>query len=217
MPRANRIYQAGLVWHITHRCHNQAFLFKFKKDRLRWKYWLFQARKRFNVSVLNYIVTSNHIHLLLYDNGKQEIARGMQLIAGCTAQEFNRRKSRKGAFWDDRYFATAVATDRHLFECLVYIDLNMVRAGVVAHPSHWDVSGYHDIQNPPKRYKIINDEILCNLTESASIADLRQRHAELIAQKLSTQKLEREPRWTEQPAVGPEKFISRLESALANE
>lgn len=26
--------------------------------------------------------------------------------------------------------------------CLVYIDLNMVRVGVVKHPSEWEMSGY---------------------------------------------------------------------------
>jgi putative transposase len=30
----------------------------------------------------------------------------MQLIAGRTAQEYNRRKNRQGAFWEDRYHAT---------------------------------------------------------------------------------------------------------------
>lgn len=44
-----------------------------------------------------------------------------------TAQEYNRHKGRQGAFWEDRYHAT----DEHLHRCLAYIDLNMVRAGVV--------------------------------------------------------------------------------------
>jgi len=42
-----------------------------------------------------------------------------------------------------------------LFQCLIYIDLNMVRAGVVSHPSEWSVCGYNDIQKPPLRYRII--------------------------------------------------------------
>jgi putative transposase len=56
------------------------------------------------------------------------------LIAGRTAQEYNQRKSRQGAFWEDRYHATAVEADEHLHRGLVYIDSNMVRAGVVTHP-----------------------------------------------------------------------------------
>ena len=131
MPRANRYYLAGHVWHITHRCHKQQFLLRFARDRRAWVYWLYQARRRYGLCVLNYVVTSNHIHLLVRDQGGGEIAPSMQLIAGRVAQQFNRRKSRKGAYWEDRYHATAVQADGHLARCMVYIDLNMVRAGAV--------------------------------------------------------------------------------------
>ncbi len=52
----------------------------------------------------------------------------MQLIAGRTAQEYNQRRAMQGAFWEDRYHATAIEHDEHLQRCVVYIDLNMVRA-----------------------------------------------------------------------------------------
>jgi putative transposase len=80
----------------------------------------------------------------------------MQLIAGRTAQEDNRRKNRHGAFWEDRYHATAIQADDHLHRCVVYIDLDMVRAGVVKHPRKWEDSGYREIHKPPSRYGIID-------------------------------------------------------------
>jgi len=67
MARANRHTMPGHIWHITHRCHKQEFLLKFIRDRERWCYWLFQAKKRYGLCVLSYIVTSNHIHLLVMD------------------------------------------------------------------------------------------------------------------------------------------------------
>ena len=69
--------------------------------------------------MLNYIATSNHIHMLVIDSGEDVIPQSLQLIAGRTAQEYNIRKKRKGAFWEDRYHATAVQTDEHLAKCLV--------------------------------------------------------------------------------------------------
>jgi hypothetical protein len=54
MPRANRHYIPGYVWHITHRCHKKEFLLKFARDRRRWLRWLFEAKKRYGLSVLNY-------------------------------------------------------------------------------------------------------------------------------------------------------------------
>ena len=47
MPRANRYFLPGHVWHLTHRCHRRGFLLKFVRDRRRWVMWLFEARKRY--------------------------------------------------------------------------------------------------------------------------------------------------------------------------
>jgi len=131
MARANRHYIPGCIWHITHRCHKKDFLLKFAHDRYRFVAWLREARKRCGVQILNYTVTSNHVHLLVKESGDaKSIPSGIQLIAGRTGQEYNQRKGRKGAFWEDRYHATAVESGEHLRRCLVYIDLNMVRAGL---------------------------------------------------------------------------------------
>jgi putative transposase len=156
MPRSNRHFLPGFLWHITHRCHNKEFLLKFARDRQCWLGWLFEAKKRYGLSVLNYVVTSNHIHLLVKDTNQHAIAKSLQLIAGRTAQEYNQRKQRKRAFWEDRYHATAIASDEHFLRFLVYIDMNMVRAGVVKHPAEWAHGGYREIQLSPKRYRIID-------------------------------------------------------------
>ena len=143
MARAKRHYIPGYVWHITHRCHKREFLLKFPRDRRRWIEWLYQAKKRYRgLSVLNYMVTSNHVHLLAFDNGgRNVIPDSIKLVAGRTGQEYNVRKNRKGAFWEDRYHATAVESNRYLRQCITYIDMNMVRAGVVEHPTQWEFCG----------------------------------------------------------------------------
>jgi putative transposase len=58
---------------------------------------LFQARKRFGLCVLDFVITSNHVHLLVKDTAPNVIAQSLQLVAGRTAQEYNQRKRRKGA------------------------------------------------------------------------------------------------------------------------
>jgi len=74
------------------------------------------------------MVTSNHIHLLVSDDGDRDtIPKSIQLIAGRTGQEYNQRKKRNGAFWEDRYHATAVERDDHLAQCMAYIDLHPVK------------------------------------------------------------------------------------------
>lgn len=214
MPRANRFHLPNLAWHITHRCHDRKFLLRFEQDRARWRYWLFQARRRYGLCVLNFIVTSNHIHLLVIGASDQRIARSMQLIAGRTAQEFNHRKKRLGAFWQDRYFATAISTDEHLIQCLLYIDLNMVRAGAVKHPGKWKICGFNEIQNPRSRYRILDLEKLCEIFGAKNPTELQAIHSQWLNSKLNATHREREPQWTDSIAVGSSEFIQRVKDQL---
>ena len=187
---------------------------KFAKDRQCWLRWLFEGKKRYGLCVLDYVVTSNHIHLLVRDRGKGEIARSMQLIAGRTGQAYNQRKQRQGAYWEDRYHATAVDAERYLAQCLVYIDLNMVRAGVVRHPREWAASGYREIQDPPKRYRIIDSVVLMELFGVAKWSELQRTHAQWVETGLARGGLARQSCWSEAVAVGSEAFVASVRTAL---
>ena len=114
--------------------------------------------------------------------------RSLQLIAGRTAQEHNRRKNRRGAFWEDRYHATAIETNNHLHRCIAYIDLNMVRAGKVKHPSQWPFSGYHEIQRPPSRYALIDRQALKNLCGFSDSDGLSLAHQQWIDEGLGSRR-----------------------------
>jgi REP element-mobilizing transposase RayT len=188
---------------------------KFSRDQHRWLQWLYEAKKRFGISILNYGVTSNHIHLIVRDyRGEEAIARLVQLIAGRTGQEFNRRKKRKGAFWEDRYHATAVEGDSHLVRCMVYVDLNMVRAGVVTYPSEWPFCGYNEIQNAPKRSCLIDIEELMELINVRGRGELKEAYRGWVEEALEGSALERRPEWTENIAVGRESFLRSMKERL---
>jgi REP element-mobilizing transposase RayT len=214
MPRANRHFLPDYLWHITHRCHQRNFLLKFARDRRRYLHWLFEAKKRFGLWVLDYMVTSNHVHLLVRDTGPDVIAKSMQLIAGRTAQDYNQRKNRQGAFWEDRYHATAIEADEHLHRCLVYIDLNMVRAGRVNHPREWVHSGYGETQKPPERYAIINLGGLAALCGFADVRQFQRAHGHWVEQGLLNERAGREDCWSEAIAVGSLAFVETVKSEL---
>jgi len=213
MPRANRHYIPGYVWHITHRCHKKEFLLKFARDRRRWLEWLFEAKKRYGLSILNYMVTSNH--LLVRDNRERDvIPKSIQLIAGRTGQEFNQRKSRKGAFWEDRYHATAIETDQHLIQCMVYIDMNMVRTGVIHHPSGWPFSGYNEIQQPRKRYALIDYRGLMELLNFGTMDHFIGAYGGWVEKSLNDGNPVRDGKWSESVAVGSREFVERTKERL---
>ena len=215
MARAKRHYITEQIWHITHRCHKREFLLKFAKDRRRWLQWLYEAKKRYGLVILNYSVTSNHIHLLVAGGKERDvIPNSIKLIAGRTGQEFNQRKNRKGAFWEDRYHATAVESGDHLFKCLVYIDLNMVRAGVVEHPSEWAFCGYNEIQEPKRKNVLINYQRLTELLGFNTYDEVKMYHKRWVDDYLENGKNTREDKWTMSIAVGNRSFVERVKSLM---
>jgi len=178
--------------------------------------WLYQARKRYGLKILNYIVTSNHIHLLVMDTeGLDSIPRSIQLVAGRTGQEYNQRKRRKGAFWEDRYHAVAIESGEHLIRCLVYIDLNMVRAGVVDHPSEWEFSGYNEIQRPRRKCILISYNTLMKLTSHTDYESFRESHHKWIQVEVEKTDCRRKTHWTESIAVGGKRFVKEVKARLA--
>jgi len=214
MPRANRYSAPGYVWHLTHRCHKKEFLLKFSRDRQCWIRWLFEARKRFGLCVLNYTVTHNHVHLLVRDRGHHEIPKSLQLIAGRVAQGYNRRKRRKGAFWEDRYHATAVQSGEHLARCLIYIDLNMVRAGVVRHPAEWTDGGYRELLESRQRYRIIDVWALMELLNFDRFTELTCAYEQWLVAALEAGRGRRDGAWTESLAVGDWAFVEDVKGHL---
>jgi len=170
--------------------------------------WLYEARVRHGLCVLDYIVTSNHVHLVVRDRGEGEVAASMQLLEGCMGQAYNRRKVRLGAFWQDRYHATAVESGEHLPRCVVYVDLNMVRAGVVAHPSEWAAGGYHEIQGQRQRYRIVDRAALAEALD-IDVERLADAHREWVEEALRGRP-ERQPQWSESVAVGGRSFAERV-------
>lgn len=160
------------------------------------------------------MVTSNHIHLLVIDSGPDVISKSLQLIAGRTAQEFNQRKERKGAFWEDRYHATAVDRDEHLIRCLLYIDLNMVRAGVVNHPTEWEVSGYNEIQNPPARYAVIDMPGLRSYCGIPTPEQFSEQYRQWVQEAIMNGTKQRESCWSESIAVGSVGYVEDIRTRL---
>ncbi|EAR22709.1 hypothetical protein [Nitrococcus mobilis] len=120
----------------------------------------------------------------------------------------------EGAFWEDRYRATAVDSAGHWVRCLAYIDLNMVRAGAVRHPEAWDACGSREIQRPPKRYAVIDRDALAallGLTDSGELASAQTRG---VADALRVHSRSREPVSTERLAAGRQSFVEEIRLRL---
>ena len=207
MPRRKRCWIDDACYHITHRCHNGDFLFRFKKYRRFYLRHLFEMRKRYRIDVLDYIVTSNHVHLLLTSSKGRRISEGLKYLHGRVAQFHNLQTGKRGSFWSDRFHSTLIQDGKHLGKCLFYIDLNMVRAGVVGHPAEWDSCGYREFYNPKSKFRIINMERLLDALSVDDIEQFRKWHTFTIEEILERENIRREAFWSKAYAVGDQEWV----------
>lgn len=186
-------------------------MLRFARDRNAYRDKLRECLSEVDVSLLNFIVTSNHVHLLLRSSADvEEVSRLMQLVQGQHGQAYNRRRNRCGAFWEDRYHATMVEGGSHLWRCLTYIDLNMVRAGVVPHPRDWRWSGYDELMGNRQRYRLIDLEEVQRAVQARSSQEFREHYEAAIEARLAQHLCRREPQWTESIAVGSASFVQEV-------
>jgi len=147
------------------------------------------------------------------DGNRDVIPKSMQLIASRTGQEYNQRKGRNGAFWEDRYHATAIESDEHFFRCCAYIDLNMVRAGVVSHPSQWPFCGYNEIQTPRRKNVLIDYDKFIELSGIDNYDQAKRDHQGWVEEYLGRGN-DHDDKWTRSIAVGSKEFIDTVKTKL---
>jgi putative transposase len=204
----------GYTYHLTHRCHDRKWLLKFAGDRNEYRRRLRLALRGSRLSLLSYCLTSNHVHLLVSSPEPAEVAAFMQRLQGEFAEWYNRRKRRSGAYWDGRYGCTMIEGGRHLWNCMRYIDLNMVRTGAVAHPRDWRWCGYDELTGARGKFLVIDRPKVLELLEVPDATELCRAHRESIEEVLARGRPAREPDWTESIGVGSREFVDEVAARM---
>ncbi len=139
MPRKPRMYLPEIPCHIIQRGNNRSACFYADKDYRFYLQCLKDAVAEHDVAVHAYVLMTNHVHLLMTPTSTMGISRVMQSIGRRYVQYINRTYKRSGTLWEDRHKASIIHAEEYLFTCSRYIEMNPVRAGMVARPGayHW--------------------------------------------------------------------------------
>ena len=143
MPRHPRIRLDEMPLHVVQRGHNRSPCFFRDSDYLIYLHCLDQALIDTKCRLHAYVLMTNHVHLLLTPLHADTVPRLFVYLGRRYVQYVNRRYERTGTLWDSRYKGSIVQTDDYLLTCHRYIELNPVRAGIVADPIHYRWSSYH--------------------------------------------------------------------------
>ncbi len=145
MARLSRLTVPGYPHHIIQRGNNRQTIFSSPADYQMLLALLDENAQKFGVALHAYVLMSNHFHLLATPSTTEGLPQMMQAVGRRYVRYFNDSQARSGTLWEGRYRSTLIETDRYLLACMVYIDLNPVRAGMVreAKDYPWSSHGHY--------------------------------------------------------------------------
>ena len=142
MARHPRFDLPGIPQHVIQRGNNRLPCFLDDGDRHRYLECLAQGLSRFGCRLHAYVLMSNHVHLLLTPGERGAVSRLMHTFSRNYVGLFNGRHGRTGTLWEGRYKACLVESGRYFLACSRYIELNPVRAWMVADPGDYAWSSF---------------------------------------------------------------------------
>ena len=142
MSRYPRTIFAGTPLHVTQRGNNRALMFLDPTDIALFKALLQESSAKHVCPIHAYTFMGNHVHLLVTPSNPLSVSRMMHLVGTRYVRYFNRRYERTGTLWEGRFRSTTIHSTRYFFSCSRYIELNPVRALIVAQPSAYVWSSY---------------------------------------------------------------------------
>ncbi|MGB7815960.1 MAG: transposase [Methylotenera sp.] len=213
MPRRPRVIVPNTPQHLIQRGNNRQACFYADEDYQFYLEWLKEYADKAECNIHACVLMTNHVHLLVSTEKADAVGAMMKALGQRYVQYINKTYKRSGTLWEGRYRSCPIQAEAYLFSCQRYIELNPVRANMVAHPAEYRWSSYAaNAQGEPN--VIIKPHLLYN----ALGLDAEKRQAayrELFRYELDIGLVDEIRRSTNSNyALGNEMFVKQIEGAL---
>lgn len=135
MARRPRVVIPGIPHHVTQRGNDRQPVFYSNANRSFYLSLLARHSARYGMEVLGYCLMKNHVHLIAVPEREDSLARTFARTHSEYTASVNRTRQRTGHLWQNRFFSCPMSPT-HVDRALLYVDMNPVRAGLVA-PWDW--------------------------------------------------------------------------------
>jgi putative transposase len=142
MPRPPRLELPGVPLHVVQRGNNRTTCFFGDVDRRFYLKCLAQSAGRAGCDIHAYALMTNHVHLLATPRESGAVGAMLQDMGRRYVRVINTLHDRTGTLWEGRFKSSLVDSETYFLTCHRYIELNPVRAGLVAHPAGYPWSSH---------------------------------------------------------------------------
>lgn len=213
MPRKPRMFQPGLPCHVIQRGNNRQVCFFTEQDYLFYLSCLALSCEKHRVDLHAYVLMTNHVHLLMTPFTADGVSKVMQSIGRRYVQYINKQYHRTGTLFEGRFKASLVQADEYLLTCMRYIELNPVRANMVAHAADYKWSSHRVNVGISARKLLKPHPVYLALANSS--ADIYQKYQALFSERLPDKVVNQftQAALCSMP-VGNSRFTEEIEKAL---
>jgi len=155
----------------------------------------------------------NHHHMLI-ETPEGNISAVMHYFLGLYARKFNKKYSRVGHVFQNRFHSILIQKESYLLQLNRYISLNPVRANLVSDPAEWPWSSYPAfIGKVPTPDFLVTDWILAQFHEDKTQARMRYRNFVLngMGEKFPWREVKAEK------ILGDEEFVEQIRKGISKE
>jgi putative transposase len=161
------------------RGHNRNTVFVADEDYQFYLENLFEWKVKLGIKVYAWCLMTNHVHLIVEPGeDAKTISKLMKRLAGRQSALVNKLEKRTGSLWDGRFKASPIQSDEYMLPCLRYVEMNPVRANMVAGPRQYRWSSYRERLGLVKYKGLDLDATFLSLGEGVEIC--RERYKEYV-------------------------------------
>jgi putative transposase len=144
MPRSTRLLLNNVCYHIITRANHAQEIFLNIKDFNTYLKILQRYKLKYKFQLYAYCLMRNHVHLIMEPSEPEKLSKIMQGISQSYSIYFNKRYHKTGHLWQERFKSMVINKDQYLLNCLNYIEMNPIRAGIIkdAHRYRWSSYRY---------------------------------------------------------------------------
>ena len=104
-----------------------------------------------------------------------DVSELMRNVQSAFARFYNRTFGRRGRFWADRFKSTLLEDEKQVMDCLLYVDLNPVRAGLVERPEEYEGSSVYYREIAMDKWMLPLGDLTGHKKPKAALRDYKAR------------------------------------------
>jgi putative transposase len=173
------------------------------------------SAKRHRISIFNYFIGEDGVHLVCAARNPDMISTMMQDLQSSTSKKFARKRGGESSMWQGRFKATLIHGGIWLKQCMLLLDLQIIAIGRCNHPAEWGCSGWHELVGIKKRYRVISTSHATGAWGiGADINKFRSGYVQAIEVCRTNKSFGCLTTWTDALAVGPSGWIADVSVSI---